>query len=157
MRVLADIGGSLPDPDHSMGSEILQPDSRNETSTSTPEVEFALVLSRMIESVQNDPEHLRATICELARHKMKEQSISLRFAERRQLSKALETAIQGRYEFRSEDPDGALTPGRYALVLKGQAYDFSVGGSISDPETMPRATGRHERSVLISKPEAVAE
>jgi hypothetical protein len=37
------------------------------------------------------------------------------------------------YEVRSEDPNSALPPGRYALILKGQAYDFSVAGPISDP------------------------
>jgi hypothetical protein len=37
------------------------------------------------------------------------------------------------YEVLSETPDTALAPGRYALVLKGQAYDFNVAGSITDP------------------------
>ena len=37
------------------------------------------------------------------------------------------------YEVQSEDAEGALTPGRYVLVLKGQAYDFSVAGPVSDP------------------------
>ncbi len=78
-----------------MGSEILRPDGRDEAPTSMPEVEFALVLSRMIDSIQSDPEHLRATIYELARHKIREQSASQSLAERRQLSKALETAIHG--------------------------------------------------------------
>jgi hypothetical protein len=26
-----------------------------------------------------------------------------------------------------------LAPGRYALVLKGYAYDFSVAGQVADP------------------------
>jgi hypothetical protein len=38
------------------------------------------------------------------------------------------------YEVLSEDPNSALTPGRYALVLKGQAYDFSVAGPVTDPK-----------------------
>ena len=37
------------------------------------------------------------------------------------------------YELRSEDPALELTPGRYALVLKNQAYDFSVEGDTVDP------------------------
>ncbi|HEY1579306.1 MAG TPA: hypothetical protein VGF82_19740 [Terracidiphilus sp.] len=78
-----------------MGTEILRPDDPDEAPTSSPEVEFALVLSRMIESVRNDPEHLRATVYELARHKMKEQSVSRGRAERKRVLKALETAIQG--------------------------------------------------------------
>jgi hypothetical protein len=37
------------------------------------------------------------------------------------------------YELHSEDPALELTPGRYALVLKNQAYDFSVEGQTVDP------------------------
>lgn len=37
------------------------------------------------------------------------------------------------YELHSEDPALELTPGRYALVLKTQAYDFSVEGEAVDP------------------------
>ena len=37
------------------------------------------------------------------------------------------------YEIRSENPDIALAPGRYALVLKGLAYDFSIAGQVTDP------------------------
>jgi hypothetical protein len=38
------------------------------------------------------------------------------------------------YEVQSENPETALAPGRYALVLKGQAYDFSIAGTITDPK-----------------------
>ncbi len=38
------------------------------------------------------------------------------------------------YELHSEDPALELTPGRYALVLKNQAYDFSVEGETIDPK-----------------------
>ena len=38
------------------------------------------------------------------------------------------------YEVRSENPDVPLAPGRYALVLKGLAYDFSVAGPVTDPQ-----------------------
>ena len=37
------------------------------------------------------------------------------------------------YEVRSENPDAPLPPGRYALVLKGLAYDFTVAGTVTDP------------------------
>jgi len=37
------------------------------------------------------------------------------------------------YELHSEDPALELTPGRYALILKNQAYDFSVEGKTVDP------------------------
>ena len=38
------------------------------------------------------------------------------------------------YELHSEDPTLELTPGRYALVLKNQAYGFSVEGETVDPK-----------------------
>jgi hypothetical protein len=36
------------------------------------------------------------------------------------------------YEVLGEDADKPLAPGRYALILKGEAYDFSVAGEITD-------------------------
>lgn len=79
----------------SMASEILRPENEELPPASTPEVEFALVLSRMIDSVKNDPEHLRRTVYELARHKLQEQLANETTGDRRQLARALETAIQG--------------------------------------------------------------
>lgn len=78
-----------------MGSEIVRPEDQDALPTSTAEVEFALVLSRMIDSVRNDPEHLRQTVYELARHKLQEQFASEDKGDVRQLSKALEVAIRG--------------------------------------------------------------
>src|SRR5215470_19428492 len=77
-----------------MGSEILRAEHETAPSLSA-EVEFALVLSRMIDSVRSDPEHLRATVYELARHKLKEQFGSEKAVDMRQLSNSLEVAIQG--------------------------------------------------------------
>jgi hypothetical protein len=37
------------------------------------------------------------------------------------------------YEIRSENSDVPLSPGRYALVVKGLAYDFTVAGLVTDP------------------------
>ena len=36
------------------------------------------------------------------------------------------------FEIEGRDPDAALTPGRYALILKGQAFDFTVEGAVTD-------------------------
>jgi hypothetical protein len=36
------------------------------------------------------------------------------------------------FEIEPRDPDLTLTPGRYALVLAGIAYDFAVDGRITD-------------------------
>jgi hypothetical protein len=37
------------------------------------------------------------------------------------------------YEIQSENPEAALSPGRYALIVRGQAYDFTVAGAVTDP------------------------
>jgi hypothetical protein len=34
--------------------------------------------------------------------------------------------------FRSENPEFQFSPGRYALVLKGQAFDFTVAGQVTE-------------------------
>jgi hypothetical protein len=34
---------------------------------------------------------------------------------------------------KSEQPDFTLPSGRYAVVIKGQGYDFTVAGPITDP------------------------
>jgi hypothetical protein len=37
------------------------------------------------------------------------------------------------YEIQPESGGAALSPGRYGLVVKGQLYDFIVGGDVKDP------------------------
>jgi hypothetical protein len=34
---------------------------------------------------------------------------------------------------RPQGPQQVLPPGRYALVLKGEGYDFSIAGPMTDP------------------------
>src|ERR1700722_7213382 len=69
-----------------------EPDTGASTSNA---VDFALVLSRMIDAVNGDPQQLRSTVYELARHKLEEQAASERPEEQARLAQALETAIQG--------------------------------------------------------------
>jgi hypothetical protein len=64
-------------------------------ATAHPEVEFALVLARTIESVRDDPEQLRFAIYELARQKLREQFGDEDDLEMARLIAALEVAIQG--------------------------------------------------------------
>src|SRR5271154_5077257 len=78
-----------------MGSEILRRESQDAAPTSSPEVEFALVLSRMIDSVKSDPQQLRETVYELARHKLQEQFTYENVKDMRPVSNALEIAIRG--------------------------------------------------------------
>jgi hypothetical protein len=80
-------------------SESLPVKSDTETRPAVPEVEFALVLSRLIESAQSDPIQLRSSIYQIARIKLQEQLSSESPAEAQRLLQALETAIKGVEEF----------------------------------------------------------
>jgi hypothetical protein len=86
-----------------MGSEILRRRDQDAAPTSTPEVEFALVLSRMIDSVKTDPKQLRDTVYELARRKLQEQFASDGIEEIAPLVNALEIAIRGVEEFSTKN------------------------------------------------------
>jgi hypothetical protein len=63
------------------------------------EVEYALILSRMINTVKEDPSQLRLTIYEFARARLKIDTSWAEEPERKRLSDALETAIQGVEQF----------------------------------------------------------
>jgi hypothetical protein len=88
-----------------MAPEIVRPDVGDAAPDPSREVEFALMLSRVIDSVEKNPEFLRATVYELARHKLKEEFTSESFGDVRSLSKSLETAIAGVEAF-SKKKDG---------------------------------------------------
>jgi hypothetical protein len=69
------------------------------------EIEYALILHRMINAVREDPEQMRSTIYEFARARLKIDTFAKDEGERARLSMALETAIQGVEQFvvRRED------------------------------------------------------
>jgi hypothetical protein len=66
-------------------------------STDSPEVDFALLLSRMIDSLNKDPAELRNAVYEVARIKLKQEVFKgtplINISELRQVSIALETSI----------------------------------------------------------------
>src|SRR5436305_112555 len=74
----------------------------------TNEIEFALVLARMIDSLKEDPEQLRSVVYELARHKLEEQFTQADLAEIQKARSALETAITGVETFFKSNHQPAL-------------------------------------------------
>ncbi|MBU6461115.1 MAG: hypothetical protein KGI99_02800 [Bradyrhizobium sp.] len=83
-----------------MGSGEIERARQKDVEESLTEVEFALVLSRIISSVNDDPEQLRHTIYDLARYKLEEQLKATGNTEQNRKSvRALETAIRGVEEF----------------------------------------------------------
>ena len=92
-------------------SEVIKQPAADIAADQSPEVNFALVLSRMIDSVEQDPAQLRATVYELARIKLREQFGHEDAKEVKRLVGALETAISGVESFsRQHGPRVPLAP-----------------------------------------------
>jgi hypothetical protein len=87
-------------------TSVIPRDGARAPATAANEIEFALVLARMIDSVKHDPEQLRGAIYELARHKLEEQFTHADASEIRQTKNALEVAIQGVEIFFRKDEQG---------------------------------------------------
>lgn len=116
---------------------ISRKDRKSGAAGASPEVDFALVLSRMIDSVNADPTQLRTTVYELARHKLHEQFANEVPDEISRLNSALEVAIQGveihfsrlelaRLEARDEQPR-LSPPARQTIAVPAKA---AVVGSV---------------------------
>ena len=90
-----------------MASSDLIPSDRDRPEPASLEVEFALVLARMIDSLKNNPEDMRQAIYELARHKLQEQFPDVSAEEKDRTQQALETAIRGVEAF-TEQRDGVV-------------------------------------------------
>lgn len=114
-------------------------------------VDFALVLSRMVNSVKDDPVQLRGVIYELARAKLAGQLVSTASpGERRQMRHALETAIQGVEEF-SVRKDSILAQQLQAPIGAGQQPPPALF-SLADASTEPGATLLGSSSEPVSTP-----
>ncbi len=86
-------------PDAVMKPEFPSIDQDKAVSPHAQEVEYALILSRMINTVKEDPSQLRLAIYDFARARLKIDAEWIEESERQRLSAALETAIQGVEEF----------------------------------------------------------
>jgi hypothetical protein len=99
------------------------------------EVEFALVIARMIDSLKNNPEDMRRAIYELARHKLQEQLPNVDADEKERTQQALETAIRGVEAF-TEQHVGVLAPA-LRLQLNGPRT-VPAPGDLFYPELIPQ-------------------
>jgi hypothetical protein len=73
-------------------------------------IEYALILQRMIDAVQEDPSQMRLAIYEFARARLKGDTPWLDDSDRERLSVALETAIQGVEQFSTRQGERDLLP-----------------------------------------------
>jgi hypothetical protein len=115
-----------------MKPEFPSVDQDRMVSPHAQEVEYALILSRMINTVKEDPSQLRLTIYEFARARLKIDTSWADETERNRLSAALETAIQGVEEFsaRREEREQLKPPVQAAQIA-------STRSPIEPPTSMP--------------------
>src|SRR5260370_7174138 len=78
-----------------MHSGDLVPGSQDRSEPADAEVQFALVIARMIDTVKTNPEDMRQAIYDLARYKLQEQFTYADAKDIRRTQQALESAIRG--------------------------------------------------------------
>jgi hypothetical protein len=128
-----------------MTSGGLIPSDRDRPEPPSLEVEFALVIARMIDSLKNNPEDVRKAIYELARYKLQEQLPNNANAEEKERTQqALETAIRGVEAF-TEQHVGILAPA-LQLQLDGPRT-ASTAGELFYPELIPQVGPRSHLNV----------
>jgi hypothetical protein len=93
-----------------MASGDLVPKDPDRSEPASAEVEFALVIARMIDSVRNSPDHMRQAIYDLARYKLQEQFTYVDAKDVKRTQEALETAIRGVEAFSKQHPRIAAPP-----------------------------------------------
>lgn len=98
-----------------MSARDLQPPDEGTIEPASTEVQFALVIARMLETVKSHPEHMRQLVYDLARYKLQEQFTHADAKEVRRSKQALEAAIRGVEEFSRQQVD--LPPPADAAAL----------------------------------------
>jgi hypothetical protein len=100
-----------------MSSGELIPSNQDGPAPPSLEVEFALVIARMIDSVRNSPEDIRQVIYDLARYKLQEQLLHANAKDREHTQRALEGAIRGVEAFSEKHVH--ILPPEYQSHLNG--------------------------------------
>jgi hypothetical protein len=104
-----------------MNSEIVTIDHDEESSPHAQEVEFALILARMINTAKQDPAQLRFTVYEFARSKLASDITWADEEQRKRLLASLEVAIKGVEQFsvRVDQSERLQAPGRSGALAEG--------------------------------------
>ena len=89
----------MDQPDPITNAEFPKIDQDKAVAPHAQEIEYALILQRMINVVQEDPSQMRVAVYEFARARLKIDTCWANTDERHRLATALETAIQGVEKF----------------------------------------------------------
>ena len=116
-----------------MKYEITTIDNDENSSPRSQEVEFALLLSHLINTVKQDPEQLRLTIYDFARTKLKNDLSWANEDERKHLLGALETAIRGveRFSLSSDRLERLQPPAQSAHLAPEHSAAVPALGAIN--------------------------
>src|SRR5579871_85826 len=114
-------------------------DQERQISPHAQEIEYALIVQRMINAVTDNPTQMRLTIYEFARARLKIDTSGIEESERERLLTALETAIQGVEQFSIRRENESLPPP--AVQAQIGANPLTVSTSSSEPS--PSAGGYH--------------
>jgi hypothetical protein len=110
--------------------------SNKNCSVRPPELDFAIVLSRVIGSIENDPAQLRNAVYELARIKLRQEawqkSAPINLLEARRLTLALEAAIDRVEAIHSKHDELRALQCLDRLI---QSAEVGAGGVMLDPHT----------------------
>jgi hypothetical protein len=116
-----------------MNSEIVTIDHDEKTSPHAQEVEFALILSRMINTAKQDPAQLRFTVYEFARSKLANDITWADEEQRKRLLASLEIAIKGVEQFsaRGDQSEQLQIPARSGILALGEARESNQVAVVS--------------------------
>lgn len=111
-----------------MASEVVTTDPNETTSPHSQEVEFALIIARMIDTVKEDPVQLRRAVYEIARAKLRDIP-SADEQESDRLLASLEIAIRGveRFSLQSDQNERLGLADESGKIARG---DFSGGVAV---------------------------
>jgi hypothetical protein len=132
-------------------SKDLLPSQQDPTDLPANQVQFALVISRMLDTVKEDPEARRQMVYDLARYKLQEQFTYADAKNIDQMKRALEVAIEEVEKFSRDAPPLERLPSQQLTSSKrAEAGGLLVSGDA----TVPRSGSGTSRSKLptISSP-----
>jgi hypothetical protein len=109
-----------------MKPEFPRADQERRVSAHAQEVEYALIVQRMINVVKDDPAQMRLTIYEFARARLKIDTSGIDETERQRLLIALETAIQGVEQFSLRQEPEHLPPPQAQAQIAASPSTMSV-------------------------------
>jgi hypothetical protein len=101
-----------------MSSKELLPSQQDTTDLPANQVQFALVISRMLDTVREDPEARRQMVYDLARYKLQEQFTYADAKNIDQMKRALEVAIEEVEKFSRDEAPLERLPSQQLISSK---------------------------------------